>query len=397
MSSGLSRERLARLTGAMTGYVERGEVPGVQTLVWRGGELVHRDLIGKIAFNGAEVQPDTLYRLSSLTKPIVSVLALTFVEEGRLRLSDRVDRWLPELSALKVLLDPLGPLDQTRSAPRPITVADLLTHRAGFATAWLPQGPIGRAIQALVGGDAPRADLDADTWLRRLAELPLIYPPGERLVMGFCSDVLGILLSRLSGVGLDQLLQGRIFEPLNMSDTVFWASGDRISRLGVAYSAGWLSGRLTVSDPQDGYWSQPPSLLSGGGGLISTADDYLRFGRMLLDNGRLDGRRILSRKTVELMTQNFLSPDQRADLYFGFDYWSDRGLGLGVFVTDRLAPRGAPASIGQYGWRARFGNYWFNDPAEDLVAILMISVRWSTVLPPISSDFEALVYQAIDD
>lgn len=381
----------------MQAYIDRGEVPGVQTLIWRHGELAHRDVLGLESFAGAKLRADALYRLGSLTKPIVSVLALMFLEEGAIRLSDRIDRWLPELAVLSVLRDPAGPLDDTVPLARPITIGDLLTHRAGLVSWSLPQGPIGRAVRGLVAGVSQRPDMTPDAWLAELARLPLVHQPGERFLMGFSIDVLGILLARIAGVALDALLQERLFAPLGMRDTGFWAAGEAAGRLGEAYNAGWLSPKKTVVDPRDGYWTRRPKFPSGGGGLISTTEDYARFGRMLLGGGALEGTRILSRKTVEFMTQDFLTRAQRGQKYFGSDYWASRGFGLGVFITDDIARRGAPVSRGQYGWRGAFGNYWFNDPAENMTALLMISVNWPMVEPPILQAFETMVYQAIDD
>jgi CubicO group peptidase (beta-lactamase class C family) len=381
LAGGLSPERCRRLTVAMQGYIDRGEVPGVQTLIWRHGELAHRDVLGLESFGGAPLEGDALYRLGSLTKPIVSVMALAFLEEGVFRLSDRVDRWLPELARVNVLRDPAGALDDTVPLARPMTVGDLLTHRSGLVSWTLPQGPIGQAVRGLVAGISQRPDIGPDEWLARLGKLPLMCQPGERFLMGFSIDVLGILLARLAGTTLDKLLQERLFGPLGMHDTGFWSA----ARLGEAYNAGWLSPKKTVVDPRDGYWSRPPKFCSGGGGLISTTEDYARFGRMLLGQGVLDGVRILSRKTVEFMTLDFLTPPQRAQKYFGSDYWASRGFGLGVFVTDNIVQRGA------------FGNYWFNDPREAMVAVLMITVNWPIVEPPILQEFETMVYQAIGD
>lgn len=399
MSHGLSRGRLARLSRVMAGYVERGDAPGVVTRVWRNGHDAHADAIGTQGDAAATpIARDTLWRLGSMTKPIVSVAALMLMEEGRIRLGDRIDTWLPELKGRPVLVAANAPLDQVRPAKRPITVEDLLTHRAGFASYALPQGPIGRAAQTLMAGSAMRPDLPIDVWLAKLAELPLIHDPGERMVMGFSSDVLAILIARVAGQRIETFLAERVFGPLGMRDTAFWVPPEQIHRLGPVFMVDWLSGKQREQDPgPGGYFSRPPAHPSGGGGLISTADDYGRFGAMLLGGGRLGTERLLSRKTVELMTTNFLTPEQRQVPFFGYPYWRDRGFGLGVFITDDVAARAAPVSHGQYGWRGAFGTYWFNDPRERLVAVMMLPVAWPGVIPAALGDFETMVYQAIDD
>jgi len=394
----MSSVRLARLTAAMQALIDSGEIPGAVTLVLRHGEEAHCDVLGTIDGEGTPMRRDALWRLGSMTKVITSIAALILMEEGRLRLSDRIDRWLPELQGQCMLQKPNGPLDEISAPIRPITVEDLLTHRAGFASYALPQGPAARQAQALMAGSSMRPDIGVDEWLRQLAEIPLIHQPGERMVMGFSSDVLAILIQRVAGMPFDDFLKQRIFGPLGMADTGFWVEEERIDRLGPAFSINWLSGQRSIQDPAaGGYFSKPPVHPSGGGGLVSTADDFARLGIMLLNNGRWGEERLLSRKTVELMTTNFLTAEQRAQPYFGYPYWRDRGFGLGVFITDDIAARGAPVSPGQYGWRGAFGTYWFNDPGEELVAVLMLGVSWPAVIPQPLADFETLVYQAIDD
>lgn len=396
--TGMSKARLARLTGAMTALVESGETPGAVTLVLRYGKEAHCDVLGSIDGDGTPMRRDALWRLGSMTKVITSIAALILVEEGKIRLSDRIDQWLPELTGQRVLNSPNGALDDICAPIRPITVEDLLTHRAGFASYALPQGPAARQAQGLMAGSSMRPEILSDEWLVKLAEIPLIHQPGERMVMGFSTDVLAILIARAGGCAFEDFLSRRIFEPLGMVDTGFWADESRIDRLGPAFSVGWLNRKRILQDPgPQGYFSKPPKHASGGGGLISTADDFARLGSMLLNYGKLGDERLLSRKTVEMMTCNFLTAEQRALPYFGYPYWRDRGFGLGVFITDDVAARAAPVSVGQYGWRGAFGTYWFNDPREQLVAVLMLPVSWPAVIPQPLADFETLVYQAIDD
>ncbi len=383
----------------LQGYVDRGDLPGALALVHRRGEEAYFAIVGSGDYEGTlPLSRDTLFRIGSMTKPIVSVAALTLLEEGRLRLSDRVDKWLPELSAPKVLKDPLSKLDDVAPSPRPITVEDLLTHRPGFATALVAQGDLGQAVQVLTGGFGQRSDMEPDAWMAALGSLPLACAPGEQVINGFATDVLGVLISRLCGKPLGEVLEERIFGPVGMKDTAFWAPPEKLSRLAPAYVLRWLSNKKVLADhPNDSSWAKNPSFPSGSGGLLSTADDFLRFGRMLLGGGAIDGQRVLSRKTVELMTTDFLTPEQRRMPFFGADFWADRGLGLGVYVVDGLARHNGPATVGQYGWSGAFATAWFNDPAEDLVAVMMAQMAFPAVTPPVRNDFETMVYQAITD
>lgn len=345
------------------------------------------------------LQRDSLFRIGSMTKPIVTVAALTMIEEGLLRLSDPVAAWLPELSTPKVLSAPQAKLGDTVNARRGITVGDLLTHRPGFATALVAQGELGQAVQPLSGGLGQRSAMEPDEWIALLGSLPLAAQPGASVINGFATDVLGVLLSRLAGKPLPDVLAERVLAPVGMSDTAFHVSPDDADRLPPAYSMGWLSKKRKMVDPAgtESRFARAPAFPSGSGGLVSSADDYLRFGRMLLVGGRSDTERVLSRKTVELMTTDFLTGEQRAEPFFGADFWADRGLGLGVYVLDDLAAHGLPASSGQYGWSGAFATAWFNDPREELTAVLMAQVAFPAVTPALRSDFETLVYQAIDD
>lgn len=383
----------------MDDYVQRRVVPGVLALVQRRGETVHCAAYGHGDDEGSiALERESLFRVGSMTKPVVSVAALTLLEEGKFGLHDEVDEWLPELASPRVLNDPLGPLDDTRLAPRAITIKDLLTHRPGFATALVAQGPIGEAVQVLTKGWAQRADLAPDDWMRTLGSLPLAYAPGDRVINGFATDVLGVLISRICGQPLEEVLRDKIFEPLGMTDTSFWVRKDKLHRLLPAYVVRWLSGKRVLSDhPRESVLAHPPVFPSGSSGLISTADDYLKFATMLLNRGALEGTRILSQETVDLMTTNVLTTEQRRIPFFGTDFWADRGLGLGVFVLDNLVKKTTPASAGQYGWHGAFGTSWFNDPKEDMVAILMTQVVFPAVTPEIRKDFETAVYQDIDN
>lgn len=382
----------------LAGYVERKEVPGVLTLVQRGGGAPvcethgHGDDEGTIA-----LKRDSMFRIGSMTKPIVSAAALQMMEEGKFALDDAVDRWLPELAHPRVLREPQGALNDTYPSSRAATIDDLLTHRPGIATALVAQGPIGEAVQVLTKGWAQRSDLPPDEWMKTLGSFPLVQPPGRQVINGFATDVLGVLLSRADGNPLEDVLRERVFAPLGMRDTSFWVPPEKMGRLLPAYVVRWLSGKRVLSDhPRDSVLAKPPVFPSGSSGLVSTADDFLRFATMLLNGGKSNGTRILSRETVRLMTINRLTPEQRRIPFFGTDYWADRGLGLGVFVRDN-AQSGAARGKGQYGWHGAFGTSWFNDPAHGVVAIMMTQVVFPAVIPPIRKDFEDSVYDALEN
>jgi CubicO group peptidase (beta-lactamase class C family) len=275
----------------MAGYVERAEVPGLVTLVSRRGE-VHVDAIGTKALGGSDpMRRDTIFRIASMTKPITAVATMILVEECRLRLDEPVDRLLPELANRKVLKRLDGPLDDTVSANRPITVRDLLTFRLGFGIVMAPPGtyPIQKAIDDQLLGQGPPAPSRPpapDEWIRRLGTLPLMHQPGEGWMYHTGSDVLGVVIARASGQPLETFLRERLFEPLGMRDTGFSVPATQINRLATSYWTNAETGALELYDEaKSGQWSRPPAFPSGGGGLVSTVDDYLAFGQMMLNKG----------------------------------------------------------------------------------------------------------------
>ncbi|HLG88955.1 MAG TPA: serine hydrolase domain-containing protein [Alphaproteobacteria bacterium] len=398
--TGFSKKRLKRLTECMAAYVERGEVIGVQTLVHRRGREAHCDVIGwQDDVAKKKLRGHTIFRIASMSKPITSVAALMLIEEGRIRLDDPIDAWIPELADRRVMRDPVGPVEDTYPSPRPITVLDLFTHRSGLpSTLANITGPIFKAMSGLTSGLGLRSNVGVDPWLKKLGELPLVYEPGARMNYGFSTDVLGFLVARASGMSFPEFLSKRLFEPLGMEDTAFFVPQDKLNRLSVNYAIDFATGKRVLDDhPENSRWAVEPSVPSGAGGLVSTADDYMKFARMLLDGGKINGTRILSRKTIDLMTSDFLTPEQRRMPFFGYDMWSGRGFGLGVSIVDNLAGMKELSSIGQYGWGGAFGTWWFNDPREDMAAVMMIQMLFGAATSKIQRDFTTLVYQAIDD
>ena len=385
-TGGLSRKRLGRMHDVMTGYVERGEVPGLITLVSRRGE-VQVDVIGTMAYQGKDpIQRDTIFRISSMSKPITAAATMILVEECKVRLDEPVDRLLPELAGRRVLKGLDGPLDDTVPANRPITVRDLLTFRMGFGQMMaLPDAyPILKAAneqQIGMGPPSPDTLPAPDEWMRRLGQLPLMHQPGEKWMYNTGADVLSVLIARASGQPLETFLRERIFEPLGMKDTSFSVPVHKLDRLATSYWTNFISGKIEVFDEaKDGQWSRPPAFPSGAGGLVSTIDDYLAFGQMMLNNGKHGSERILSRLSVETMTTDQLTPEQKAVSGLVSGYFDSHGWGFGMSVVTR---RDDIASVpGRYGWDGGMGTSWYSDPTEEMVTILMTQQSWTSPNPP---------------
>ena len=398
---GLSRARVGRLREVLRGYVERGEVPGVVTLIARRGE-VHVEVAGTLAADGGEpVQRDSLFRVTSMTKPITAVAAMILVEECKLRLGEPVDRLLPELSGPQVLKRLDGPLADTVPATRPITVRDLLTFTmGGYGGILEPPGtyPIQDALGVL--SLAPPEQPTPDEWIRRMGTLPLIHQPGERWMYSTGTDVLGVLIARAAGQPFETFLRERIFEPLGMTDAGFAVPEAKLGRLAAGYWPDPATGTLAPDPRPKDSWSRPPVFPSGAGdphaGLICSIDDYLAFAQMLLGGGKHGGQRILSRPSVETMVTDQLTPSQKAVSGFWPGYFDNRGWGFGVMVVTRREQPAVPA--GTYGWDGGWGTVWRSDPHEDMITILMTQVAWKSPNPPnICLDFWTTAYQAIDD
>lgn len=402
-AGGWSTARLGRMHDVLAGYVERGEVPGIVALVSRRGE-VHVDAIGTTSAGGdTPVARDTIFRVTSMTKPVVAAAAMILVEECALRLDEPVDRLLPELAGRTVLKRLDAPLDETVSADRPITVRDLLTFRQGWGMVIAPPGvyPVVDEMERLELGQGPPPNParmpDPDEWLRRLGTLPLMHQPGERWMYNTGSDILGVLIARAAGQPLDRFLADRVFAPLGMTDTGFHVPADRHHRFTTSYRTSPQTGQVVVFDePGDGQWSRPPAFCSGSAGLVSTVDDYLALGRMLLDDGRAGGTRVLSRLSVRTMVTDHLTAAQKAASGLTPGYFDHRGWGFGMSVATRRAD--VHGSAGRFGWDGGLGTSWYCDPAEDLVGVLMTQQAWTAPTSPwVCQDFWTTAYQAIDD
>lgn len=348
-------------------YVARGWAPGAVALVDRHGRTETAAVGFLDAAGTAPMSPDALFRIASITKPIVAAAVMTLVEDGTIALDSPIAAWLPELAGPTVVRTPSGPLDDVVPAARPIVVQDLLTSRAGYgfpSDFSLPQ------VQALLtvqkDGRDPRSLPDPDTWVAELARLPLLYQPGEAWLYGTCSDLQGVLLSRATGRPLPEVLAERILEPLGMRDTAFEVPAAERHRFTTAYRHDG-SGGLEVADTPDGAWSSLPAFPSGGGGLVATAADWLAFGRMLVAGGTAaDGRRVLSEQSVRRMTSDHLTPAQRE---IGALFLAGQGWGYGGSVDIEVT---VPGTVpGRYGWVGGTGSTAHVVAATRTIAVLL--------------------------
>ena len=348
--------------------VDAGLLSGIVTLVWHRGKVLQ---VNEIGYRDIEaqlpMQRDTIFRIASMTKPVTVAAAMALVEEGALALTDPVARWLPELADMRVLVKATGPIEDTVAASRPITIDDLMTHRSGLAYAFSVTGPISRAY----GQVSLRQD--QDSWLTEVAGLPLVHQPGERLTYSQATEVLGIALSRIEGKPLHRVLAERILEPLGMSDTGFFVTPEARRRAATMYR---LDENATLQhDAMGPVPITEPRFCQGGAGLVSTADDYLRFIRMLLSGGTLDGVRVLSAESVAAMRTDRLTTEQKQQPFLGAPFWVGRGFGLNLsLVTDaaKSAALYGPGGLGTFSWPGAYGTWWQADPANDLILIYLI-------------------------
>lgn len=404
-SVGMSSQRLARIPRLMQGYVDRGEAAGIVTLVARRGEIAHLSAVGhRDVERGEPMTDEAICRIYSMTKPVTTVAALMLYEEGTFHLDDPVAAYLPAFRDTPVFARETAGGIEAAPQERPMTVRHLMTHTAGLV---YPDAA-GSTVERLVAEmDLGRAGEPLADKVARLAAIPLVFQPGSAWVYSLATDVLGHVVEVLSGQDLDAFMEERIFAPLGMVDTGFWAPPERAGRLSPVYT--WDGDALTrLADPDMG-GAAPPPYLSGGGGLVSTAWDYARFAQMLLNGGALEGVRLLGRKTVELMTANHLpallatgsagcsrQPAGLATLPFIPATWPfNRGVGmaLGVRVTMDVAETGFPGSVGAYTWQGAASTDFWVDPHEEMVGVILLQRLPGWYRP--AQDFRVLAYGAV--
>lgn len=385
--AGMSSERLGRVKAAMQRYVDRSDVPGVVTLIARHGRVVHVESVGYRDVEArAPMTPDTIFRIASMTKPIVSVAAMSLYEQGEFQLSDPISKWIPEFANMKVIEPGIGGNYTLRNARTPITIRHLLTQTAGLQNG---DGVMQAAYQKI----APRT-VSNDTlgdFVRRLAALPLNFEPGTEWhygPSGIATTVVGRLVEIISKQTLDQFLAERILRPLKMTDTHFYLPENKLARFAALYRPD-ANKKIVIDEKPtiESLFFRERTYFSGTGGLVSTASDYFRFQQMMLNGGELDGARILGRKTVELMTSN-----HTGDLFTATR--PGLGFGLGVSVVLDVGASAQLGSPGTFGWGGAYCTITFVDPEEGLIGIMMTQVRPNDHLN-IRNDFRTLAYQSV--
>jgi CubicO group peptidase (beta-lactamase class C family) len=360
-------------------FVDAGAIAGATTLVWRDG-LIQAAAVGwRDVDAGLPIERSTLFRIASMTKPITSTVALMLIEEKRFALDDRIVRWAPEFSDMRVLRSPDGPIADTNPAERLITVEDLLTHRAGFTYGDFHSGPIANAYTTALGGDID-SHVAPDAWIAALAALPLIDQPGAAFHYGRSTDLLGLLIARVEDAPLEDVLRRRIFRRLGMEDTSFTVPRAKRERRAAAHGFD-DTGRLTVLPVPPGSVAEAErpddmTYASGGQGLWSTADDYLAFAKMFVGRGVVDGVRLLRPETLELMTSNRLTGNQRArSEMLGMPIFAEgHGFGMGVAVVvepEKALSTPCGGGVGAVGWPGAYGGWWRADPSERSVMIFL--------------------------
>ncbi|MFF0067058.1 serine hydrolase domain-containing protein [Streptomyces sp. NPDC005279] len=375
---------MAALRDTLEKHVSTGSVPGAVGLVARG-DRVEVEAVGAVDVEGtAPMARDSIFRIASITKPVVAAAVMMLVEDGRIALDDPVGQWLPELASPSVVRTPAAPVDDVVPAVRPITVFHLLSSRAGYG---FPSDFSLPAVAPLFselkqGPPQPQTVPAPDEWMAALSRIPLLHQPGEGWLYNISSDLQGVLIARVTGRPLPEFLAERLFEPLGMADTAFAVPADKLHRFTGYYRTG-PEGSLELVDAAEGQWSSPPAFPSGAGGLVSTADDWLAFGRMLLAEGTVGGRRLLTPESVRQMTTNHLTPSEResAGLFLEGMGW---GLG-GAVDIEAVEPWSVP---GRYGWVGGTGTTAHITPSTGAVTIMLSQLQMGgPSFPELMRDF----------
>ncbi|SCL28792.1 CubicO group peptidase, beta-lactamase class C family [Micromonospora nigra] len=398
---GFDPARLARIDEHFGRYVDDGRLAGWQVVVTRRGEVAHSSTHGlRDREAGLPVEADTLWRIYSMTKPVTSVAAMMLWEEGRFELTDEISRWLPEFADLRVYSKGSTLKPYTVPAVEPIRVWHLLTHTAGLTYGFMQTSVVDSLYRAAGYDLHPPADVDLATACQVFGELPLLFQPGTAWGYSVATDVLGRLIEVVSGQSLDAFFADRILRPLGMTDTRWWVEGDESARLAALHAPDPRTGRAVRFDKLGDAAYTKPMLLSGGGGLISSAADYHRFTQLLLRGGEVAGVRLLAPRTVRLMTRNHLPGGQDLGTLstggFAETTFDGIGFGLGFAVVDDPIPSRGPSSVGEFYWGGVASTAFWVDPTEELTALfftqLMPSSTW-----PLRSQLRQLVYAALVD
>lgn len=398
-SLGLSGERLARIRPWMNSYVDANKLPGMSVMVARRGQIAFQDWVGRRdVARKLDVEADTVFRIYSMTKPLTSVALMTLFEAARFLLDDPVARYLPALADLRVFSGGTADRYNTVPAERSVSIRDLLTHTSGFTYDFIAETPVGElyqkhGIRHVFGNDRPAE------FIRKLGTLPLLAQPGAEWNYSVSTDVLGCLIARLTDQTFDEYLHERVIKPLGMVDTDFQVSDANQARFAVCYTPAGPDGGLALADDSAGSrFLRPPKFPSGGGGLVSTVGDYMRFAQMLLNKGEFGGERVLGRKTVEYLMSNYLGGDMASMGQARFSETSYEGIGFGLggsVVID--APRTQVLqSVGTFSWGGMASTAFWVDPSEEIAVVLMTQLQPSSTYP-IRNELRTLVNQAVVD
>ncbi|MFZ4606779.1 MAG: serine hydrolase domain-containing protein [Caulobacter sp.] len=407
-SLGFSSERLARIAPFLTErYIDTGKLPCAQVQVWRRGKLAYDTTLGLAdRERGTPLKADSLFRIYSMTKPVTSVAFMMLVEEGLVALDEPVAKYIPEWAGLGVFAAGTDAGWATTPPSRPMLVIDLLRHTSGLTYGFQMQGSIDAAYRKLkVAEDLRYGTLDE--FIAKLAGIPLQFSPGEAWNYSVSTDVLGYLVGKISRVPFARFLQERIFGPLGMTDTSFTVPADKAGRLTACYAAGVLGSKSVLQgapklqdDPAVSPYLAEAQFHSGGGGLVSTADDYMRFARMLLNGGELDGARLLGPKTIQLMASNHLPGGkdltQMSKLLFSEATYAGVGFGLGFGVTIDPAATMLAGSKGDFFWGGAASTFFWVDPVEDLAVVFLTQLLPSSAYP-VRRELRTLVYAALTE
>jgi CubicO group peptidase (beta-lactamase class C family) len=394
---GLSSERLARIDTWRQKLIDDGKLAGALTLVARRGQVAHLGTSGMADAERRKMSEDTIFRIYSMTKALTSTAIMMLYEEGRFQLDDPICRFLPSFANMRVASGGSRGKIETVPAERDITYRDLLSHTSGLTYGFMQANAVDAAYRDN-GIDFGGADSTLQAVTEKLGALPLIAQPGKAWNYSVATDVLGCLVEVISGQPFDQFLHERVLTPLGMMDTSFHVPDDKLDRFAANYVPHPKGGIMLFDDPQKSTYRKPGRLPSGGGGLVSTAGDYLRFCRMMLNKGELDGTRLLGRKTVELMTTNHL-PGDLGDMgaaRFSESSYLGIGFGLGFSVMINPAKAQILGTPGEYAWGGAASTAFWIDPTEDMIVLLMTQLMPSSTYP-IRRELRVLSYQAVID
>jgi CubicO group peptidase (beta-lactamase class C family) len=383
---GFSEKRLSRIGAKMQGYVDEGKISGTINLVARRGQVIYQGIFGyQDVESKTPLALDTLFRLYSMTKPVTSLAFMMLYEQGEFHLSDPLSKFLPEFANPRAI----GPLGRLVPAHQEIALRHLLSHTAGIVYGDEEDLVLDELFRA---ADLDNYERSLEEYVGILSGLPLMYPPGEKYHYSMATDVLGRVIEVISGMALDAYFDKFIFGPLELGDTSFWVPEEKQARFATLYGMEDKD-MLAVLDKPDGKYSKPVKMLSGGHGLVSTTEEYFKIAQLFSNGGELNGVRLLSPKTVELMRSNHLKEEMLPIEYYG-EPWLGYGFGLGFSVLLDPAQAEPRGSKGTFGWGGYANTHFWIDPVEEIIGLLMMQYLPSHTYP-VTNDFRALVYQAL--